>query len=183
MSTRHWYLFLFLALLSFNLQSACGFGLEVGANCYGTYECKPGLFCYQSKCISPSGQACATNSDCPENFACRFQLCVDKTTLQSCSQTTTPCATGFSCVDGFCTKSGEGRTCRRDIDCPTGLVCDVENGSVCRQGNQCVENTDCAEGFICDRDRCIENPNALECVVQDDCSSDEVCSNGVCIVP
>lgn len=165
---------LFTTLL---IAPSCGFKKQVGDACYGTYECTPGLFCSEGKCISPAGQSCTTSSDCPTNFVCRFELCVDRNTLIPCTnQQPCPEDQQLFCKEGFCTKSGEGRNCRSDIECPTGLVCDTSNGSVCRLGQRCEIDDDCNnDNLVCEEQRCVEERNRSECTTSDDCSDEEIC--------
>ncbi len=132
---------------------SCGQDRKAGDSCFGTYECTPGLFCASGVCIVSSGQAgCKTNSECPNNFTCRFFVCVDVNTLRACtiSQAATQCAKDQICSNGYCAVAGEGEPCQNQ-QCRIGLICDDQSTpALCRRGRICKSNEQCDNGFLCE---------------------------------
>ena len=184
-STRNFFsrLYLLLGVLVFWLASACGIERQAGEACYGSYECKPGLFCSQGKCIDPGGQSCISNRDCPSQFRCRFKLCVSLSSLRACSLSN-PCPEDMICRDGFCSADGEGRPCKLDRDCKLGLICDHRGYSVCRPGQRCTVSQDCDPEFVCEEKRCVRKRETIDCVDTTDCPEGRFCNqDGQCELP
>lgn len=167
--------------------TSCGQNKKAGDSCFGTYECTPGLFCASGVCIVPSGQkGCKVDSDCPQNYKCRFFVCENINTLRACtvSQASTQCAKDQVCNNGFCSTPGEGEPCQNQ-QCRLGLFCDNNSTpAVCRRGQVCNVPEDCSEGFVCELNRCVRERDVGECTDSSDCEEGEICNEeGVCETP
>ena len=136
---------------------------------------------------------CANNADCPDNFLCLEEQCVEIGCTES-----SECALGYYCDASYSCSTG----CSEDADCVAGEACNKQTNTCEAYGCRDTE-LDCALGEYCDtttgecyadsRNHCdtcsysYTNPsggsctNGTECMyweVGDFCSNDNQCDPG-----
>ena len=91
--------------------------------------------------------SCKTDRDCPRNFICvetsgDTGVCVVDNNRPCRSNGN--CPTGWSCIEGTCSKGGSGQSCTHNGQCKTGYVC---CNSRCRYST-CPNRSLEPEGFL-----------------------------------
>src|SRR5690606_16418344 len=128
-------------------------------------ECCGLAACEGGNCCSHTGSACATASDCCQNFLNR-QACVAGT---CCALADEPCEGPNDCCEGLCGPDGVWTSC-------LGLQQECEAGTQCCQGDGVAI---CEPSCDFDVSTCCHPPGG-SCAVNCDCCGGQSCCNGVC---
>ncbi len=160
-------------------NSECsGDGLCVDGTCYASCsadsDCGNYEHCRQGVCRRTE---CRGTSDCAGD-----EICVDAACKPACdpSASTDTCAAGYVCTqNGFCDRDPNVE-CRSNAECSRDEICD---GGTCKVPCEC--NQDCPTGQVCDLDNgTCKDPGAnapTTCETTCDCPSGQQCSNGACV--
>jgi hypothetical protein len=117
---------------------------------------------YQGACTVAAGTDSPKGCPADTRLGSGVPACNAKTLKCTGAEAVAGCTTDASCVDspvadsvggadvcstGECTcYSGDHlcyRTCARDLDCPTGKVCDTKTTSLCVPDTQCTQDSEC----------------------------------------
>jgi len=151
------------------------------STCNSNDECNFGFVCdtLSLTCKKNIGMNCKSALECASinnslmtcNTICDFQSKLDFNTNSSC-----PCASGYSCIGGQCKISNSDTPCNENSDCASGIcsgTCQTFknenfNKFTCSQIEECPYGTTCFENNIC----LTTGKGLLE-----DCSNINVCSD------
>ncbi len=124
----------------------------VGAPCTGKAHCKT-MKCVGGKCApgaSPKGAACLNKEECASG-KCEAGKCAGTSTGGTC-------ANDAQCPGGVCYQGKCAKNCTKPSDCPTGQVCNSDNGKrvFCSKaafnpqvGKFCGISASCPGGLTC----------------------------------
>jgi hypothetical protein len=186
-----------------------GFGEE----CSATAPCPAGEFCSLGQCrVAADARPCGSRLDCAPGFACDKLsfFCVEEAPCslatafpevacdpgESCSPSLDACVAACA---GQCTPETEAQDCGpsqrcngacrcvqclADVDCGTGLVCNVRSGQ-CQSDDLCFSDDDCAAPLICDPRTALCQVAPPACFDDFDCAIAERCNvaTGRCELP
>ncbi|MFA6033188.1 MAG: EB domain-containing protein [Myxococcota bacterium] len=105
---------------------------------------------------------CKTSRDCVKGKVCRDGQCVPE--REPCDAISNPCPSGYLCVDG---------DCYMKATCPDGWELVEESGTKVRcklKDHPCKKDEDCPEGLVCRDGQCVtcltdaECPPPLKCI-------------------
>ena len=114
---------------------------------------------------------CVNSADCPDNFLCLEEVCVEI----GCSESS-ECALGYFCDATYTCTTG----CSEDLDCVAGETCDEATNTCGAYGCRDTQ-LDCSYGEYCDQTtgECYPESAAL-CNTCDVTAFNNTCGDGTC---
>lgn len=145
-----------------------------------TDTCAPPATCVKGGCVTPPGNTCQLDSQCPTTAP----KCVGGNCVPACT-TDSQCATGNYCNQGACVPDTRPKTnCNGDADCAGSGAPQACVGGYCRY--KCVGDKDCqiidarigfcAADLVC-RTQTEAHP---QCTTKSQCASGQDCISNVC---
>lgn len=178
-----------LVLVSFlciGFFTACTFNYDYNGTqflCTGK-ECPTGFQCISGRCISGNTTTCGSDANCPAGHVCNQNICVvgtrkdggPKDTKPGCS-TNADCGVGGYCIEGTCTRGGQGEVCQETLQCQTGHVCQTLGQKKacllqCANHGRCQLQQACRPSLTGGDSVCVPRCNP---VTQEGCQATEVC--------
>jgi hypothetical protein len=201
---------LYFAPIMFGLMASIGCGgiITIAAPegyCQHHTDCQAGQVCIDHQCTDlPADYQCATEADCPDDYACVSASCLPFIVPECASDQ--DCSSPLVCQNGLCVETPP-QLCGSDDECQAGLIChrgecievppdshclndaDCAAGYICHEGgcvlippdDHCFQDSDCAEGQICHEAVCVAAPQDNHCLQDADCATDQICHEAVCV--
>ncbi len=160
------------------------------ADCITPNQCEisEGALCVAGECIyAPSGDCCATPSDCADSYSAAA-TCSDTSTATNCQGTrlNATCVNELACgsetIDDDSACAGLEHVCPnnyKSVFCGSGSE---QSAPAC--ASACTFSSDCAPGYICEGISCVFPAGAGESCTgsgQGTCGSTSLkCENGIC---
>jgi hypothetical protein len=106
----------------------------------------------------------AAVAGCTDDASCLGEPVFDSTNEDTCSDGECTCYSG----DKHCY-----RTCARDLDCPTGKVCDTKTTNLCVPDTSCTVDSECIVRSANLNEKCDQTTNTcvLSCMTDRDCQN------------
>jgi hypothetical protein len=140
-----------------------GVCMQPADQCFDQSQCDPGDKCAAGKCT----QACTSNSDCRDGFACDTTLGICSKPVNTCTVTNDCGSATKVCIGGGCVPRATGGTCAAgDVWDENGCIPNQAATFTCMQDGQ---QDACAAGSICLHHSCwisCDAPNESLCANQ-----------------